>query len=219
MSTKRPESKYKIGDHVQICGEEQCNGWGFWFTQGGFTEPIMSVGGQDGRIKQLKWNTDHSEWYYNIESISQGDYIAEHALSLVKPKPKYKIGEKVLICDAYKCNGSGWLSEGNRYYKIDAVGGHSFTINEDIIWREDKQEWYYRKSKGHEGYVAEHALSLINNKKPENGKDTTSSKEVQRSIEPISTREGSSGTIVQGRRSTAQIVSRPVEYQTVIGRS
>lgn len=112
---------------------------------------------------------------YRIGDLDKYDlYVYEET----RPAPKYQKGDKLKICNPYKCNGSGWKRFNDLGFdKIDGVGGCSFKVTE-VIWVKEKQEYYYQYANGH---VAEHALSLINNKKPENG--TENSTEVQRPIE------------------------------------
>lgn len=81
-----------------------------------------------------------------------------------KPIPKFKVGDKVQVCKVNGDNGKGWYSY-NRYEQILGMAECTGTI-EKVIWIDT--EYYYKIREYHNGKVAEHALSLIEEKVPDN---------------------------------------------------
>jgi hypothetical protein len=79
----KPEPKFNVGDMVQVCGYNKCNGSGYYDKTDNTFEYIKTWANVLCVVDNLIYVPSKYEWYYRLGPMMNG-HIAEHALTLLK---------------------------------------------------------------------------------------------------------------------------------------
>lgn len=107
---------------------------------------------------------DGGSWSW---SANEGHFVGYEEETIPEPiwESKFKLDDRVKVCSQGKCNGYGYyIMGGGEFQRIwGSALDEGIITKKDIVTTPDgKREWYYHLDcHGPNGYIAEHALTLV----------------------------------------------------------